>query len=1095
MKKLKKKLSLIMVLLFALTILLNFEFKVMADTNTITQDAAVTKATQYFGDMSSKIISALMDSSTDIYVNTSEVISDDETNSFKLTDGEGNDIPVNISKLGDTQVKLVVKNPSLIKVNKLYKVSSKSNSAANVTMRKILNDSKYYYAGDDIGLTYSRKSSTFKLWAPTATDVKLVLYDSEGNYNAEGKVTDNSGGKEILMTRQDNGVWQVAINSNLAGKYYLYHISFPNGTSNYAMDPYAYAVSSNGQRGAIVDLDATNPKGFASTPKPPIINPTDAMIYEMHIRDFSINSNSGMQNKGKFMGLTESGTKLIGDSSVKTGIDSLKELGINTVHILPSFDYASVNEKSTIPQFNWGYDPQNYNVPEGSYSTDLDNPSARIREFKDMVNSLHKNGIRVVMDVVYNHTYTTGTSAFDSVVPGYYYRTDNFGNYTNGSGCGNEVATERPMVRKYIKDSVKYWAKQYGVDGFRFDLMGLIDTNTVTQLTQELKNEVDPSMLIYGEPWTGGATPLPSSVQTTKGSQKDKGFAVFNDNFRGAIKGDSDGSGKGFATGALGQEAAIVNGVKGSIDDFTNSPTETINYVTAHDNLNLWDKIITTEGLADKVGFLKLTDGKLSGDDAKYASIEDAIDKKGSDPYKFIDKNNVLEDEAVKRDLLATGITFTSQGIPFIQAGDEFLKSKYGDHNSYRSPDIINQINWQNKKEFMPVFDYYKGLIELRKSHPAFKMNTKSAIQSNLVVLKQSDNIVVFQLKNYANGDSWKNIVVAYNGNNDDRVITLPSNDNWNVVVNNIKAGNSILSKTNGNSVTVKGLSMMVLYDEAAADYKQKPTKIDLSKSFVGMEIGSSSYITADVKDQQGRIMPNEKVKWKSDNSKVATVDSNGKITAKTVGDANITVKDGSIEATMKVSVAHLVPATVKISGDNSVYAARSTALSTSVQDQFNQDIFGAVTSWSSSDNNIAVVSSNGEVTGVNAGTATITATVGNAKADFKINVKANVKRYVYFKYVRPDGDYKGWNIWVWNTGVKDGQIDFSNVTSDGALEKIEIAPDATNIGFVLRKGTDWSTKDPYGYDRYITTDLSQTVTGVTVTMGVKDFYITPEVN
>lgn len=1047
-------------------------------------------------DLSPKILAALMDSAADLYVTTSSAVTDEELNTFKLVDESGKEIAVKAAKLSDNKVKLTVQDANAVKPDKLYKVSSKSFEETNVTMRKILDGSKYYYSGNDLGLTYTNSKSTFKLWAPTAKTVTLALYDNQGIYNEKGEVTDNSGGREIAMTKGDKGVWTASVSENLSGKYYLYKLEFPDGKTNYAVDPYANAVSTNGQRSAVIDLNSTNPAGFGTTGKPELISPTDAVVYEMHVRDFSMDENSGITNKGKFTAFTEEGTTLKGDSLVKTGIDHLKELGITHVHLLPSYDYKTVNEKSSDPQYNWGYDPQNYNVPEGSYSTNSEEPAVRVEEFKEMVQALHKNGIRVVMDVVYNHTYETGASPFDAVVPGYFYRTDDTGKYTNGSGCGNEAASERPMVRKYIKDSVKYWAGEYGIDGFRFDLMGLVDTTTIVQLTKELRDEVDPSMLIYGEPWTGGSTPLPLNQQTTKGAQKDKGFAVFNDNLRGAIKGDSDGAGKGFATGEAGKEGDIVKGIKGAIDDFTNGPAETINYVTAHDNLNLWDKILNTEGLNDTVGLLNIKDGTAYKEDGTpYGSIEEAIRDKGTDPYKKIDKGNVLSNTAVKRDLLANGIVLTSQGIPFIQAGDEMLKTKYGDHNSYKSPDTINKITWQNKKDFKPVFDYYQGLIELRKSHPAFRMNTKAAIESNLQVVKSDGNIVVFKLKNYANGDTWRNIVVAYNANTSDKEITLPSSANWNVVVDDTAAGTKTLKTVSGDKVTVKGLSMMVLYDEKAGDYTPKAKTIELSKASFGINIGASTYISAVVRDQNGRIMNNTKVQWSSDNTSVLTVDGNGRITGKAKGEADVIAKYGTVQAKVKVYVDNLVPTKITITGSSIVYATRSALLTANVKDQFDQDILSPEITWTSSDNSIAQVSGSGEVTGISKGTASITAKAGNAQASFKITVKENVKRYVYFKYVRPDKDYDGWNIWVWNTGVKNDQIDFEKVTDDGAVAKIEIAPETEWIGFVLRKGTDWNNKDPYGADRTIVTDLNSVITKVTVTTGVGDFYTSPVVN
>jgi pullulanase len=401
-----------------------------------------------------------------------------------------------------------------------------------------------------------------------------------------------------------------------------------------------------------------------------------------------------------------------------------------------------------------------------------------------MVQALHNAGIRVVMDVVYNHTYTTGGGPFDAVVPQYYYRTTLTGEYANGSACGNEVASERPMVRKFIADSCLYWAREYGVDGFRFDLMGLIDVPTMEHITKTLRAH-DPTMLIYGEPWQAGGSVLDTMLQTTIGKQKGKGFAVFNDRIREAIKGGSDDGTRGFATGAAGNEKRIVNGVMGSISDFTERASESINYVTAHDNLNLWDKIAISYKPAQ--------------------SLANA-------PYSLLDPQKpLLDNDAVKSVLLANGIIFTSQGIPFFQAGDEFLRSKAGDSNSYASPDSVNQIRWANAATYRAVTDYYAGLIRLRKEHPAFRMDSRADIERHLAVVTAKDSVVAFMLKDNAGSDSWGKIFVAYNANNTLVTLDLPDSGAWQQVVNGQGAGTTTLD-TVSDTVTLPGLSMAVLY-------------------------------------------------------------------------------------------------------------------------------------------------------------------------------------------------------------------------------------------------------------------------------------------
>lgn len=1026
--------------------------------------------------------SALMDSFSEILVTTNKNFGEKE---FVLTDvAENKVIETTVTKVDDKKVKLILTDESSVDVRKVYKVSLGGSEGTKVVMRNILNDDSFFYAGNDLGYTYSSSKTTFKLWAPTATKVSLAIYEEAGTY--EGPfVSDHTGGTEKLMTRADNGVWSLTVDEDLKNKYYMYKLDFADGTSHYAVDPYARSTSANGQRAAIVDLDSTDPTGFDPADKPAVVSPADAIIYELHVRDFSIDEQSGMENKGKYLAFTETGTT--GTNGVKTGVDSLRELGVNYVHLLPTYDFGSVNEltvndpNSSDVKFNWGYDPIHFNVPEGSYSSDPMDPTSRIKEYKRMVQSLHDNGIRVIADVVYNHTYMNestqleGSSPFDLIVPGYYYRTDDAGHITNGSGTGNEVASERPMVRKYIKDSVQYWATEFGIDGFRFDLMGLIDQKTMQELTKELQNKVDPNVLIYGEPWTGGSTSLPSSMQHVKGSQKDQGYAVFNDNIRGAIKGDSDAAGTGFATGASGKEGDIVEGVKGAIDQFTNKPQESITYVTAHDNLNLWDKLM-----------------RVAGTDTDHESDQ-------YDPHAVITEEDALKNEWVKRSLLANGIVLTSQGIPFLHAGEEMLRSKYGVHNSYKSPDSINKIRWELKNDYQSVFTYYKGLIELRKKHAAFKMDSKEEVQSHLQVLKQNENVVAYQLKDHANNDTWKNIVVIYNANKTAKEVALPVNGHWNIVVDHTSAGTETIRTVNSDKVTVEGLSMMVLYDQSEAEYTPVPTNIEVNPDIFAINPGETKGVSAYVKDQNGRVMLGEDLTWTSSNEAVATV-NNGRVVGVTEGTAIITVKAGEIQAKIEVTVETLVPDTISIVGNDSVFETYSTQLSAHVKDQFNQDLLDSKVTWSSSDKTIATVDNSGKVTGIKPGNVVITVTSGDAQATFDIKVKENVKRYVRIKYVRPDGDFTGdfgaWNLWVWNTGVKNDQIDFETIEGDTAIANVEIAPETESIGFLVRKGTDWNTAkvSPDSDDHNVIINRDDIITKVTVVTGVAGQTVVPTV-
>lgn len=668
-----------------------------------------------------------------------------------------------------------------------------------------------YYKKNDLGCNYSQDKSTFKVFAPTAVNVELVLYRDAGQYDDLGLLVSHEDYIEKLpMKLGEFGVWEITVEKDLKGQFYMYRVELADAEINYAVDPYAKALSANGHRGAIINLAETNPDNWDPRKRAELKSPTDAIIYELHVRDFSISSDSGMENKGKYLALTEKGTKTPGGNS--TGLDHLVELGVTHVQLLPIYDYVTVNELHYDPEdYNWGYDPQNYNAPEGSYSTDSTNPITRIKELKTAIQAIHDAGMRVIMDVVYNHTFSIDEGPFEKIAPGYYYRKTDEGVYTNGSGCGNEIASEAPMVRKFILDSILYWIDEFGIDGFRFDLMGLIDRETMKKIVRKVHTEIDSSILFLGEPWTGNVSALPIDQQVQKGTQTNNGFSVFNDNLRNAIKGGSDDASQGFATGAGGEEVNIIRGVEGSYRDFTAKPSESINYVIAHDNLNMWDKIVKTQELDEEAGFIQILDGQLFGETLdEYGDVETAVS--AADPYSNVDFDNVLEDECVKRSLLANGIVMTSQGIPFIYGGDEFLRTKYGDHNTYKSPDYVNMFRWENKDKFLEVTEYYQGLIKLRREHPAFRMNDVELIKKHLVFLEVEDKFIVFKLRLHANHDDWRDIVVAYNANEKAHKLDLPEAESWNVVVNDKKAGTEILETVKDSHVSVPKLSIMVLY-------------------------------------------------------------------------------------------------------------------------------------------------------------------------------------------------------------------------------------------------------------------------------------------
>ncbi|WP_145408178.1 type I pullulanase [Paenibacillus xylanexedens] len=667
------------------------------------------------------------------------------------------------------------------------------------------------YEGDDLGVTVQPGSCSFKVWTPKAAEVHLLLYppSTDGSPEEYSERSGQSKPNEIPMHKQAKGIWHAEISGDWYGYRYMIQVTFGDGRREIAVDPYARAVTMNGEMGVIVRLEHTDPKGWKDDVRPELASPVDAVLYELHVRDFSIHPSSGMKYRGKYLAFTETG--LLDREGNSIGIDHLAELGITHVHLLPVFDFATVDEaqvdtsNSDRSNYNWGYDPLHYNVPEGSYATRADEPETRIREFKSMVMALHQKGIGVIMDVVYNHTFDTARSSFEKLYPGYYYRQLEDGTYSNGSGTGNEVATERHMVRKFIMDSVRYWAEEYHVDGFRFDLMGLIDTATMKSLAADLHEKVSPSILLYGEPWGALESPLGDDM-TLKGDQRDSGLAVFNDNFRGAIKGDSDGAGTGFATGAEGAEENVWVGVRGAITDFTAAPTETINYVTAHDNLNLWDKVAYTQELEDALGFISYDeDGNVKGCDNVQQAVQQAS------PYKQIEAGHVLENETVRRCLLANGIVLTSQGVPFLAAGDELLRTKFGDANSHVSGDVVNAIRWEYKKQFKPVFEYYQGLIRLRREHPVFRLRTREEIEQNIRLLEQRNGVLAYELLGTASGDSWKRVIVAYNAAKQTRTLSIPSAE-WHVVVEQGRAGTDTIRTMMGGELSVPAISMTVMY-------------------------------------------------------------------------------------------------------------------------------------------------------------------------------------------------------------------------------------------------------------------------------------------
>ncbi|MDE6339428.1 MAG: type I pullulanase [Muribaculaceae bacterium] len=587
-----------------------------------------------------------------------------------------------------------------------------------------------------------------------------------------------------------NGTWFASLPEKLYGKFYTFEVRHNGKWLQETPGVWAKAVGVNGRRAAIIDFAQTDPDGWNDDKGPEVKNFSDVIVYEMHHRDMSMHPSSGIANKGKFLALTEPGTT--NPAGDKTGIDHLKELGVTHVHILPSYDFNSVDEANLQDNtYNWGYDPQNYNAPEGSYSTNPSNPSARVREMKEMVKALHDAGIGVIMDVVYNHTAQNDDSNFELTAPGYYHRHWNDGRYSDASGCGNETSSDLPQTSDYIVNSVKHWAKEYHIDGFRFDLMAIHDTETMNRVAKELK-EINPSIFVYGEGWTAGDSPLAPDRRALKENvSKMTDIAVFSDDLRDAVKGHyTDAADRGFATGKPGLEETVKIGIVAATDHpqvdykkgnnskfpYAQSPEMIVNYVSCHDDLSLTDKLRKS----------------MAGES---------------------------EDNMLNAAKLAQTIVFTSQGTPFMFAGEEVFRDKQGVHNSYKSPDSINAIDWNNKSRYRDQFDYYQGLIALRKAHPAFRMTSAEDIAKNLVFDKidsaKTPNLISYSLKNHANGDPAQEIKVVFNGASHPQTVKLPK-ASWRILAQDGKiarpqAGIEDLGSFSGGSVTLAPYSALIL--------------------------------------------------------------------------------------------------------------------------------------------------------------------------------------------------------------------------------------------------------------------------------------------
>ena len=786
----------------------------------------------------------------------------------------------------------------------------------------------YTYEGTDLGATWTKEATTFKVWAPTAKSVKVNLYnDGEVKYDTttDKKVEiKETPVKQLDMTSTDKGVWTATEAGDLNGKYYTYEVTFADGTVNEANDPYARALGVNGDRAMVIDLGSTNPEGWDKDQNPykgKDVNFTDFSVWEAHVRDFSYSADSGVStaNRGKYLAFTEHGTK--NKTGQATCLDYLKELGVTHVQLNPVYDYATVDETALDKnQFNWGYDPKNYNAPEGSYSTNPYDGAVRIKEFKQMVQSLHNEGIGVIMDVVYNHTYSTDY-CYNRIVPGFFHRPG-----SNGSGCGNDVASERKMVSNFIVDSVLYWHNEYHIDGFRFDLVGLTDTDTINAICERLQKE-DPSIILYGEGWTmtTGVTKDGYKLTNQGNASEVPTFGFFNDQVRDALKGSVfNATEPGYVNGAIGKINDIFACAKGAPtwNGMESSPIQMINYSSCHDNLTLWDKINSSNG---------------------------------SDSF----------DDKVKQNNLAAAITVTSQGIPFILAGEEILRTKVKgfdengnviyDHNSYASSSEENCIKWDtlNIEKYQKVLDYYKGLFAFRNTHKALRMadgrDVEACVQqmdtsyldvdANNDFIKEFGGVLEYTITGYENEDD---MVVIYNPNKKDVKVKLPEGA-WNVYIQGDKAGTEVLSTVSG-TVNVEAISATVLVKAEATDIS-KTAKISGTKNvtYTGKNITFS-----------GLKVTNGSKTLKNGTDYTVKYSSN-----KNVGTAKVTVTfkgiySGSISKTFKIT-----KASQKISASNKTVKANTKKLALKAKCTKGEGTL----SYKSSNTKIAKVDSKGNVT------------------------------------------------------------------------------------------------------------------------------------
>jgi type I pullulanase len=673
--------------------------------------------------------------------------------------------------------------------------SKKSSGGSNNTYTNASQqlDNQYGYDGKDLGATYTESATTFKIWAPTATSVKLNLYSA------------GSGGSKLSSTdmvyNSTNGVWSLTMEGDYKNKFYTYSVTAKNvtgskTTTKETQDIYSVATGVNGQRSQIVDLNSTNPEGWNSDKHVLLEQNTDSYVWEVHVKDFSYDSKSGISsaNRGKYLAFTETGTTLNNEGDVATGIDYLKKLGVTTVQIMPFFDYSkgSIDETGSDSQFNWGYDPVNFNVPEGSYSSNPYDGNVRIKECKQMIQALHNAGISVVMDVVYNHTSNSNPS-FEACVPNYYYRMTSSGNFSNGTGCGNETASERRMFRNFMIQSCLYWVNEYHIDGFRFDLMGVHDVETMNLLRAEM-DKVDPRLTIWGEGWTGGSCTYPATTCTgqtfveadrAKAYNLNERIGFFNDVVRDAVKGSVfDKTAKGWVQGDKNYSSDLNKGVMANTSGTywtVKQPSQTVTYTSCHDNQALYDKLACSQGITD-----------------------------------YRQRNETL----VKQNKLAGGLLQMSQGVTFTQAGEEMCRSKDNDDNSYVSSVTRNMIDWSLAETNADVADYYKGMREIREKFSPLRDNTKSALSGYKCYSGTTSSDIYAAVWTNSNPNEWKKLAVIANNSSSSKYYTLNTNEglNWVVIADKSSAGVKKLEEVNSGTIKVDGYSMVVAVDKPSFD-------------------------------------------------------------------------------------------------------------------------------------------------------------------------------------------------------------------------------------------------------------------------------------